>query len=771
MERGRLRVFLGAAPGVGKTYEMLAEGKRRAAQGADCVIGIVETHGRRATAAMAVGLEVAPRRATAYRGLTMCELDLDALLARRPEVALVDEFAHTNVPGSKHPKRYQDVDDLLAAGIDVVTTLNIQHIESLRDPVTTLTGITQHETVPDEVVRRADELDLVDISPDALRRRLVSGEIYPPDRIDAALSHYFRPRNLTGLRELSLLWLADRVDEVLERDAKGGPSWAVRERVVVGVSGGAESEAVIRRAARIVAETPGSVFLAVAVTILDDGRGADGAQIAGCRALVESLGGSWHQVAATDAAEALVRFAHHEHATQLLIGRSRRTGPRSWFAPRRAVAGKVLELCGTTDVHVVADDLPGHESRHRHRPWRRATSWPVTMAAVVIALAAVAGGVLDPGLSAAAAAGALAILATLAWSSRQVAGARRESAQASAESAAMAAIASGSLTGGGLPRMVEVVRETFGFDAVSVLECDDDVARAHAWFVVASSGERPPERPEESSVSAPLGPFSVLAARGRGLSTAELETFEAVAAQLAAAERERLAGLRAASAERRMATDQERLSIAVAAGRAVTDMAASVHRTLDRVRADGGSTLSPDASLLIDEADGSARRISVLVRELADLVRARAGRLNVRLRPVELADTVAAGLDDLGPGRRRLDVQIPDDLPDAIADASMLSRVVSVLVAHLLRVSRNGQVPRLSAGVVGDSVELRFDAPGTPGAALYGRPGRAVADPDDPAIPIAVAADLVEAVGGSLVSGTGPDGSSRVTVRLIRAAH
>ena len=215
--RGRLRIYLGAAPGVGKTYAMLGEAHRRLARGTDVVVAFVETHNRPQTAAMLVGLEVVPRRSLEHRGAPFQEMDVDAVLARRPEVALVDELAHTNVPGSRNAKRWQDIHELLAAGIDVVSTVNIQHLESLNDVVEAITGVKQRETVPDAVVRAADQLELVDMSPESLRRRLAHGNVYAPEKVDAALGNYFRVGNLTALRELALLWVADRVEEGLER--------------------------------------------------------------------------------------------------------------------------------------------------------------------------------------------------------------------------------------------------------------------------------------------------------------------------------------------------------------------------------------------------------------------------------------------------------------------------------------------------------------------------------------------------------------------------
>ena len=204
MGRGRLRIYLGAAPGVGKTYAMLAEAHRRQERGTDVVVAFVEDHGRRRTADLVAGLEVVLRQQVVHRGARFSEMDLDAVLARRPEVALVDELAHTNVPGCRNEKRWQDVEELLAAGIDVISTVNVQHLESLGDAVEGITGVRQRETVPDEVVRRADQIELVDMSPQALRRRLAHGNVYTPEKIDAALANYFRPGNLTALRELAL---------------------------------------------------------------------------------------------------------------------------------------------------------------------------------------------------------------------------------------------------------------------------------------------------------------------------------------------------------------------------------------------------------------------------------------------------------------------------------------------------------------------------------------------------------------------------------------
>src|SRR3954468_18359548 len=250
MARGTLRIYLGAAPGVGKTVAMLDEGARRLARGTDVVVAFAETHGRAHTAQWLGDLPRIDRLHVTYRGDRYEEMDLAAVLARRPAVALVDDLAHTNVPGSgSHVHRWEDVADLLDAGIDVIGTLNIEHLESLNDVVEQITGVPQHETVPDAVVRAAEQLELVDMTPEALRRRMAHGNVYPPERVDAALGNYFRPRNLAALRELTLLWVADRVDEGLHAYMEAheiADAWETRERVVVALTGAPGGDQVIR---------------------------------------------------------------------------------------------------------------------------------------------------------------------------------------------------------------------------------------------------------------------------------------------------------------------------------------------------------------------------------------------------------------------------------------------------------------------------------------------------------------------------------------------
>ena len=381
-DRGELRIYLGAAPGVGKTFAMLGEARRLQDRGRDVVAAVVETHGRARTIEALEGIEVLPMATVRYRGSSAQELDLDAVLTRRPEVVLVDELAHTNTPGSVHDKRWQDVEVLLDAGIDVISTLNVQHLESLNDVVQQITGVPQRETVPDSVVRAADEVELVDITPEALRSRLRHGNVYAADKVDAALSNYFRGGNLTALRELALLWIADQVDAALvkyRKDNRITDTWEARERVVVAVTGGPESETLLRRASRIASKS--SAELMVLHIVRGDGlMGVSAPQMGSVRKLAAGLGASVHSVVGDDVPTTLLDFARGVNATQLVIGTSRRS--RAARILDEGIGAAVVQNSGKIDVHMVT-----HAEQARRRSLqvdsgrRRVIAW---LAAVLV---------------------------------------------------------------------------------------------------------------------------------------------------------------------------------------------------------------------------------------------------------------------------------------------------------------------------------------------------------------------------------------------------
>jgi len=355
---GRFRIYLGAAAGVGKSYAMLNEGRRRKERGTDVVIGFVECHGRQLTENMIGELEVVPRKQVDYRGAHLTEMDLDAVLRRRPAVALVDELAHTNVPGSgRNEKRWQDVVGILAAGIDVITTVNIQHLESIADEVEHMTGAKVRERVPDWVVRKADQIELVDSSPEQLRRRMLHGNVYPKEKVSQALSNFFRTDNLIALRELALRFLADETDEeLLEhlRRHEGPGLWETCERLMVAVTGAPGTDALLRRAARMATRLKGDLDV-VHVTPADATRTGDGQAIGRLKKLAEDVGARWHDLEEDDPARAIAGFAKSHQITQIVIGSSQRSRWQQLTGGGSNVT-RVIREAGPLgiDVHVIA---------------------------------------------------------------------------------------------------------------------------------------------------------------------------------------------------------------------------------------------------------------------------------------------------------------------------------------------------------------------------------------------------------------------------------
>jgi two-component system sensor histidine kinase KdpD len=370
--RGRLRVYLASAAGAGKTYTMLNEGHRRESRGTDVVVGYVETHGRSQTQAQLGDLEIIPRKKVTYRGVTLEEMDTEAVIARHPKVALIDELAHTNVPGSKHVKRYQDVEEILDAGINVITTLNIQHLESLNDLVASITGVRVRETLPDWILDQADEVELIDISPYALRQRMRHGNIYPPERIDAALNNFFREGNLTALREIALRRVAEKTESQLQEYLTEHGITEMRpagERVLVGFDARPHTRQVIRDAWRLAHGLHADLiavtikpegylaFMSKLIGFLKFGREAPKYREAALRRLeehallAEDLGAEVIRTSSSDIARTLVKIAHERQVTQLVLGQPARSYWEELL--RGSIINRLLRMSTDIDIHLV----------------------------------------------------------------------------------------------------------------------------------------------------------------------------------------------------------------------------------------------------------------------------------------------------------------------------------------------------------------------------------------------------------------------------------
>jgi two-component system sensor histidine kinase KdpD len=386
--RGRLKIFLGAAPGVGKTFEMLTAARARYREGADVVVGVVETHGRRETEALLDGLEVIPRRPVDYRGHTLAEMDLDALLARRPQLALVDELAHTNATGSRHPKRYMDVEELIAAGIDVYTTLNVQHIESLNDVIARITRIRVRETVPDSVIDKADDIEIIDLTPEDLIQRLKDGKVYVPHQAERAIRHYFSPGNLTALRELALRRTAQRVDEQMVRymqaHAIPGP-WAAGERILACIGSDASGTDVVRHAKRM-ADSLKAPWTAVHVETGRDLNLSDAERdrIAEAMRLAQRLGAETVTLPGQDPAETIAEYARANNVTHIIIVQP----PRAWWRElfSGSLAQQLIRKSGGAGVHVLGRNQEVSEKRALAAPTDEARAYLGSLAFVAVSL-------------------------------------------------------------------------------------------------------------------------------------------------------------------------------------------------------------------------------------------------------------------------------------------------------------------------------------------------------------------------------------------------
>ncbi|MGP4052353.1 ATP-binding protein [Streptomyces sp. 2A115] len=832
MGRGKFRIYLGAAPGVGKTYAMLSEAHRRVERGTDCVVAFLEHHNRPRTEVMLHGLERVPRKELEYRGSVFSEMDVDAVLARRPQVALVDELAHTNIPGSRNAKRWQDVEELLAAGIDVISTVNIQHLESLGDTVESITGVRQQETVPDEVVRRAEQIELVDMSPQALRRRMAHGNIYKADKVDAALSNYFRPGNLTALRELALLWVADRVDAYLTEyrsEHRVSKIWGSRERIVVGLTGGPEGRTLIRRAARLAEKGAGGEVLCVYIARSDGLTNASPKELAVQRTLVEDLGGTFHHVIGDDVSSALLDFARGVNATQIVLGVSRRRGWQYVFGP--GVGATVARESGPDlDVHLITHDeagkgrgLPVARGARLGRAriiwgWLAGVVGPTLLTLLLTNVdaelglandmllfltltvaAALLGGLL-PALASAAFGSlllnyyftpplhrltiadpknivALVVFFAVAVSVASVVdlAARRthQAARLRAESEILSFLAGSVLRGEtSLEALLERMRETFGMESVALLERESDVA---PWTCAGSVGPQPCQYPEDADVDMPVGDHMALALSGRVLPASDRRILAAFAAQAAVVlDRQRLQS-EADQAKELAEGNRIRTALLAAVSHDLRTPLAGIKAAVSSLRSDDVAWSEEDQAELLEAIEEGADRLDHLVGNLLDMSRLQTGTVAPLIREIDVDEVVPMALG--GVPQDSVELDIPETLPMVAVDPGLLERSVANLVENAVKYSPAGERVLVAASAMADRVEVRVvdRGPGVPDEAKdrIFEPFQRYGDAPRGAgvgLGLAVARGFAEAMGGTLNAEDTPGGGLTMVLTVPAAS-
>ncbi|NHN55424.1 sensor histidine kinase KdpD [Calidifontibacter sp. DB0510] len=819
-KRGQLRVLLGAAPGVGKTFTMLEEGRRLLGNGKDVVVGIVETHGRAATAAMTAGIPAVPRTRIEHRGIALEEMDLQAVLDRRPGIALVDELAHTNAPGSKNDKRWQDVEELLTAGIDVISTLNIQHIESLNDVVEQITGVPQRETVPDSFLRGAEQIEVVDLAPQALRDRLSGGFVYPAERIDAALSNYFRLGNLTALRELALIWLADEVDQALKgyrKDHGIDSTWEARERVVVALTGGPEGETLLRRGARIAARSAGGELIAVHITSQDGLRSGNPATLAEQRALVEKLNGTYHQVIGEDIPTALVEFARSVNATQLVLGASRRGRVTAAFTGP-GIGATVVRESGDIDVHMVnhaaagkrftLPPLTGALTRKRRilgfvvallggpaltallsvfRSEDSITTDVLSYQLLVVVVALVGG--IWPALFAAVLSGItldflfieplytihihqphhllslvlyVLIAGLVSFVVDRAARYTRAARRSAAESELIQTIAGSVLRGdNAIQALIDRTREAFQLPGVRLMRGED---------VLARSGE---PLPDNYHASIRITDDTTLELHGPDLAASEQRLLAVVTAQLAATlEHEHLTET-AKQIEPIAASDRVRGALLSALSHDLRRPLAAASAAVGGLKAAGPDLASAQKRELLDTAEESLGALATLVTDLLDVSRLQAGVLTIAEIPTDPAETIAPALDELHLGPT--DVTLALNHGDAVAHADpvLLQRVLVNLLTNAHRYSPAGTPIHVSTSTFGDRLEIRIvdRGPGIPPEKLDDifLPFQRLGDTDNTTglgLGLALSRGFIEAMHGTLTPEDTPGGGLTMVISL-----
>lgn len=819
-----MRIYLGAAPGVGKTVSLLAEGTRRRARGSDVVIAVADARGRPGTATQ---LQDLPDLSVRGQDGRSPELDLPAVLRRRPQVALVDDLAHRNPPGSRHARRWQDAEELLAAGIEVVATVNIQHLESLADVVESITGRGEPDTVPDEVVRRAGQLELVDLTPQALRRRLAHGNIVPAERVDAELADYYRVGNLTALRELALLWLADRVEESLSsyrRDHGIRSSWTTRERLVVALSGSAADEALLRRGARIAARGAGGELLAVHVTPTGHRMGDDADSLAALRRLCGELGGSLHVVTGDEPAESVLRFAGGVNASAVLVGSARH---RRWWPPlTQGVGERVIARAGDLNVYVVTHP---HEAPHRHPgpgaalpAWRRATGfvvavlgpalvtallvmlpwepselplvvqayllvtiatallgglWPALTAAVLCSLATNwfftspvrSLAITDP-IQALAVLGFVVVAMVVALVVHRSARRAVRALSAQRETASLAEL-SQTLLGAQeqLPILTAAAARAFGARGAAVLRADQVVASTPGFVPTA----------DRYLASVPVDESHLLVLDGDTLPADQQRLLTAYAAH-AAAIINRASLEREAGSARALARDNRaRTALLSAVSHDLRTPLAGIKAAIGSLRSTDVEFSPEDRAELMGAVEDSADRLGHLINNLLDMSRVQVGSLVARPGATDLGEVVPGCIGAL-PDLARVSWELGPQARWVLADPGLLDRVLGNLLENALRHAPTGTPVRVVTSALRDRVEIRVvdTGPGVPATDLdriflpFQRRGDAPEGPGHGVgLGLAVARGLAEAMNATVEPEATPGGGLTMVVALPALAR
>lgn len=759
--RGNLRVYLGMAPGVGKTFAMLDEGNRRRERGSDVVIGVVETHGRVHTQAKLTGMTILPRKEMLYANRTFTEMDLDAILERHPQIVLVDELAHTNIIGSSNEKRWQDVEEILAAGIDVISTVNIQHLESIHDVVEKITGISQAETIPDLFLRQADQVEIVDITPEALHRRMVHGNIYQADKIDAALNNYFRIGNLSALRELALLWVADKVEEGLQKYRKDegiSDIWESQEKIVIAVNDAPEAENIIKRAARIVARSPGAKLFAVHILKNDGIAVSDLTSLTKIERLVISLGGSFHEISSEDISTSILDFARSVNATQVVLGVTSR-GRWTRLLQGESIASKVTRLSEEIDVHLVTHEgakKPKFNWRFERSTVGRTrliqasstmalllplTTWLLTIARATLnpfsdgltfllvnSLISLIGGFIPAILSTLISVALLNfyfippihtftiaehnnvialliflfvafLIASLVESSARR---RREALRASKESSLLSMLASQIIRGdSGMAGLLDHTKKALGFNSLR-LEYNANRGKRQAIGDIGVSQDL-----TTTKFTWRINDTLKIAGDGRALDASDSRILEALASQLDLIWESEILAAKAGAATEISESDRMRTALLNAVSHDLRGPLASALASVASLQNEQVLWSDENRRELLGTAASSLERLKALIENLLDMSRLQAGSLAVHLQDVSIYDVLPATLKSIAVTSDAIELIEGVEVSDVRTDPGLLERVLANLIDNAISHGKSLKKPQISISEHNQQVQVR----------------------------------------------------------------